>query len=322
MLHSIIDKMIHPLSDVQTNSIGAGTKIWQFTIVLPGAVIGENCNINAHCFIENDVMIGNDVTVKCGVYLWDGICLEDGVFVGPNVSFTNDRFPRSKKYPEKYSGAIIKKGASIGAGATILPGIEIGEQAMVGAGAVVTRSVPTRAIVVGNPARIVGYVDTEKSQLSANLVSPEVGGNAAVGLYNSSVKDVSLHRFPLIADIRGGLVVGEFERTVPFAPKRYFMVMDVPSIETRGEHAHYKCCQFLICVKGSCAVIADDGTAREEFILNRPNTGLYLPSMVWGIQYKYSPDAILLVFASDFYDPEDYIRNYEIFLTLAHKKIA
>ena len=148
--------MIHPLSDVHAQSIGEGTKVWQFTVVLAGAVIGENCNINAHCFIENDVVIGNDVTVKCGNYLWDGIRIEDSVFIGPNVTFTNDKYPRSKQYPEKFAGTIIKKGASIGGGATILPGITIGENAMVGAGAVVTRSIPTKAIVVGNPARIVG----------------------------------------------------------------------------------------------------------------------------------------------------------------------
>ena len=308
--------MIHPLSDVQAQSIGEGTKVWQFTVVLAGAVIGENCNINAHCFIESDVVIGNNVTVKCGNYLWDGIRIEDSVFIGPNVTFTNDKYPHSKQYHEKFAGTIIKKGASIGGGATILPGITIGENAMVGAGAVVTRSIPTKAIVVGNPARIVGYVDTEKNALNENQESPVVRVAANVGVSHSTVAGVTLHRFPLISDIRGDLVVGEFERTVPFVPKRYFMVMGVPSSETRGEHAHRNCHQFLICVKGICSVVADDGLTREEFVLNRPDIGLYLPPMTWGIQYKYSHDAVLLVFASDYYDSADYIRNYEEFIAL------
>ncbi|NMB64867.1 MAG: N-acetyltransferase [Spirochaetes bacterium] len=117
--------MIHPTADVQTENIGNRTQIWQYVVILPGAKIGKNCNINAHCFIENDVIIGDNVTVKCGVYLWDGLVIEDNVFIGPNVSFTNDKYPRSKKYPERFDKIIIKKGASIGAGAVILGGITI-----------------------------------------------------------------------------------------------------------------------------------------------------------------------------------------------------
>lgn len=146
---------IHPLSDVQTSAIGAGTTVWQFCVILPQAIIGENCNINAHCLVENNVVIGNNVTVKCGVYLWDGITVEDNVFIGPNVTFTNDKYPRSKQYPPEFHKTIIKKGSSLGAGCVILPGITIGEGAMVGAGAVVTKDVPAGATVVGNPAKIV-----------------------------------------------------------------------------------------------------------------------------------------------------------------------
>jgi UDP-2-acetamido-3-amino-2,3-dideoxy-glucuronate N-acetyltransferase len=149
----------HHLSDVQSSKIGQNTRIWQFTVVLPNAEIGADCNICSHCFIENDVILGNRVTVKCGVQLWDGLRIEDDVFIGPNVTFTNDPFPRSKQYPQSFSHTIIKAGASIGGGATLLPGIEIGQAAMVGAGAVVTLSVPDGAVVVGNPARIVRYVD-------------------------------------------------------------------------------------------------------------------------------------------------------------------
>lgn len=138
--------LIHPLSDVQSKNIGQDTKIWQFCVVLENAVIGKNCNICAHVLIENDVIVGNNVTVKSGVQLWDGICIEDNVFIGPNVTFTNDLYPRSKKYPEKFLQTIVKKGASIGANATIIPGITIGENAMIAAGSIVTKDVPANTL--------------------------------------------------------------------------------------------------------------------------------------------------------------------------------
>ena len=147
------NKKIHPMTDVQSKNIGEGTSIWQFCVVLPGAKIGSYCNICSHCFIENNVTIGHRVTVKCGVQLWDGLQIEDDVFIGPNVTFTNDMRPRSKQYPDEFTPTIIRKGASIGANATILPGVEIGVGAMVGAGAVVTKSVLAGTIVVGNPAQ-------------------------------------------------------------------------------------------------------------------------------------------------------------------------
>ena len=146
---------IHPSSDVQSKQIGEGTRVWQYVVILPGAVIGRDGNICSHCFIENQVVVGDRVTVKCGVQLWDGVTLEDDVFVGPNATFTNDREPRSRNASATLLPTLVKKGASIGANATILPGLTIGEGSMVGAGAVVTKDVPPRTLVVGNPARIV-----------------------------------------------------------------------------------------------------------------------------------------------------------------------
>lgn len=151
--------MIHQLSDVQTKSIGEKTRIWQFSVVLSGAVLGKNCNICAHTLIENDVIIGDNVTVKSGVYLWDGIRVEDNVFIGPCVAFTNDKYPRSKHFPEEFSKILIKEGVSIGANATILPGLTLGEHCMIGAGSVVTKDVPPYAVVVGNPAKVVKYLE-------------------------------------------------------------------------------------------------------------------------------------------------------------------
>lgn len=150
---------IHPLADVQTKNIGEGTSVWQFAVILSQARIGKNCNINCQVFIENDVVIGDEVTIKPGVQLWDGITLEDKVFIGPNVTFTNDLFPRSKKYPEQFEKTLVKKGASIGANATILAGITIGENAMIGAGSVVTKNVPANTIWFGNPAKQRGLIE-------------------------------------------------------------------------------------------------------------------------------------------------------------------
>lgn len=303
---------LHPLSDVQSNSVGASTRVWQFVVIMPGAKIGLDCNICSHCLIENDVVIGDRVTIKSGVQLWDGLRIANDVFIGPNASFANDRFPRSKQTPAHFLKTVIDAGASIGAGATILPGVTIGSNAMVSAGAVVTRNVPSNAIVVGNPARIVGYVNADRDLTTA----ANDFANTPVGLTPTQVRGVTLHRMPRVLDMRGSLTVGEFEHTVPFAVKRYFMVFDVPSMETRGEHAHRECHQFLICVRGSCAVVADDGKNRQEFLLNHPDIGIHLPPMIWGIQYKYSEDAVLLVFASHHYENSDYIRNYTEFRAL------
>lgn len=307
---------VHPSAICESESIGEKTRLWAFSHVLPKAVIGSECNVCDQVFIENDVVVGDRVTIKCGVQLWDGVSLEDDVFVGPNVTFTNDPLPRSKQYPTEFSRTVVRRGASIGANATILPGITIGTQAMVGAGAVVTHDVPPYAKVVGNPARIIGYTNSQPQSAAADDADESA---VTLGRHENAVKGVATYELPLVKDMRGDLSVGEFERSVPFAPRRYFLVFDVPSGRVRGEHAHKQCHQFLVCIKGSCAVVADDGVHRQEILLDRPNKGVHLPPMIWGTQYKYSADAVLLVFASHFYDSNDYIRDYESFLELIKK---
>jgi UDP-2-acetamido-3-amino-2,3-dideoxy-glucuronate N-acetyltransferase len=306
---SRMSTLIHPLSDVQTENIGANTRIWQYVAILPGARIGNDVNICSHCLIENDVVVGDRVTIKSGVQLWDGIRIEDDVFIGPNVTFTNDPFPRSKKYLNRVLTTTICKGASIGANATVLPGLTIGMNAMIGAGSVILRNVPPNAIVVGNPGIIVGYDSTTKT----NVAPLDIPAARSKRL-ETRVGVSSVYALPHIHDLRGSLSVTEFEKDLPFTVKRCFWVFDVPSKEVRGEHAHKECHEFLVCVAGQAAVMLDDGVNRTEVILDSPSLGLHIPPRVWAVQYKYSKEAVMIVLTSHAYDPEDYIRDYSLFL--------
>lgn len=310
---------IHPTSDVQAAGIGQDTRIWQYCVVFPKAKIGSRCNICAHVLIENDVIIGDDVTIKSGVQLWDGIRIGDGAFIGPNATFTNDLFPRSKQYPDQFLSTYIGPKASIGANATILPGISIGTGAMIGAGAVVTKDVPANAIVVGNPGVITGYVGTEPPSGVDDVMMQSQA--RTIGVFDLGVGGCAVHYLPHIPDMRGSLSVIEYEKHIPFLPRRCFWVFDVPSREVRGEHAHKALHQYLICIKGSVSVVLDDGRSRTELVLDKPNIGLHIPPLVWGIQYKYSPDAVLLVLASDAYDANDYLRNYDEFLAYVTERV-
>ena len=251
------------------------------------------------------------VVIMPGAFVEPGAILHEHVVVGANaVVLAKDETTGSS------APSLIKNGAVIGANSTVFPGITIGEKAYIKPGSVVTRSIPPLAIVEGNPAIITGYLSTHADSTHEYSAADEFENN---GVINSKVSGVTFHRFKFVSDLRGNLTVGEFEREVPFNPKRYFLVLDVPTAETRGEHAHRQCEQFLICIKGTCSVVADNGHIREEFTLDAPYKGLYLPPMVWGIQYKYSPDAVLLVFASHHYDPDDYIRDYQQFVHLVKK---
>lgn len=309
---------VHPDGRCESAAVGAGTRIWAFAHVLPGAVVGADCNICDHVFIENDVVLGDRVTVKCGVQLWDGVRIGSDVFVGPNATFTNDPYPRSKQRPERFARTTVQDGASIGANATILPGITIGRAAMVGAGAVVTHDVPANAVVVGNPARIVRYEETAPPFDGIEPAPAPTPGD----IYVSRVRGVRLSRLTRASDLRGSLTAITFADEVPFVPARAFTVFDVPSRDVRGMHAHHVCAQLLVCVAGSMVCVADDGVEREQFTLDDPAIALYLPPMTWGTQYRYSADAVLLVLASHPYDSSDYIKDYDEFLAAARERRA
>ncbi len=304
------ESFIHPTALCEAASLGAGTQIGAFVQIMAGARIGTDGEIENHVCIGRDVTLGNRVTVRGGVYLPSGMVIEDDVCIGQNACFADSRLGQRSQD----QSVILRKGCVIGANATLCAGISIGEEAVVDAGAVVTQSVQPFAIVAGNPAKVIGFANTPEAHVEA--AAKPVNQPQTL---DSKVAGVRAFHLQFISDPRGNLTVGEFERSLPFIPKRYFLTFDVPNSHLRGEHAHKECHQFLICVHGSCAVVVDDGTQREEFLLDRPTFGVHVPPMIWATEYKHSADSTLLVFASHYYDPEDYIRDYHAFLAACQK---
>jgi hypothetical protein len=248
---------------------------------------------------------GNDCIIP------HGACIEEGVTFGQRVLLAGDNI-------------VVRAHARLDAACIIGEGVTIGQGAWVRAGAVVLRSIPPNAVVEGNPAQVVGYVDraTQEHRPDPRLIDVQNFGSlprpARIPL---DVGRSALYLMRRVADTRGALTVGEVPTEVPFSPARYFAVFGVPSVELRGEHAHKQCQQFLICLHGSCRVLLDDGDRRCEVTLDRPDMGVYMPEMIWGTQYRYSPDAVLLVFASRPYEADDYLRTYDDFLAERRKRI-
>ena len=277
--------------------------IGEHSVIDPSARIGSGSRVGPHVVIEAGVAIGSNTTLGAGAHVARGVQMGSGVTVHAGAVFALS----------EGGATTVGDGAVVGAGAVICGGVVIEAKALVRPGSVVTRSVPPAAIVEGNPANIVGYVDAQQGP-ARSLQAPAAAKGSSITA--TAVNGVTVHTFPIIADLRGDLTVGEFDKQIPFVPLRYFMVFGVPNKEIRGEHAHRECHQFLICVRGSCAVVADDGAQRVEVMLDAPNIGIHLPPMTWGVQYKYSADALLLVFASHHYAAADYIRDYTEFRAL------
>jgi UDP-2-acetamido-3-amino-2,3-dideoxy-glucuronate N-acetyltransferase len=281
-----VSTFIDPSARFEGDSLGAGSRVLAYAYVGSGTAIGEDCVVHEHA-----TLVG-------------AVTLERGVTVGPGAVVGAE--PVRNEPPE----IVIRQFAAIGANAIVLPGAAVGRRAVIEPGAVVTESVPANAIVSGNPATIVAYVEAGLEPAAEEVVSAPLVGP---GVTETRVRGVSLHRLTSARDLRGSLTAAEFSG-LPFVPRRLFTVYDVPSESVRGAHAHRECAQFLVCLTGGVSCLIDDGSVREEVRLGSPSVGLHIPSMIWGTQWRYSRDAVLLVLASHPYDPEDYIRDYEDYL--------
>lgn len=234
----------------------------------------------------------------------EGVKIEPGVIFGQRVILAG-------------ADVVIRANARLDAACVVGEGVTIGQGAWVRAGAVVLRSIPPNAIAEGNPAQVVGYRSRgeEHRRAAPRVVDlTDIGNPDRPARIQLGVGQSAVYLMRRVVDARGSLTVGEVPTEVPFFPARYFAVFGVPSVELRGEHAHKQCQQFLICLHGSCRVLLDDGDRRCEVTLDRPDMGVFMPEMIWGTQYRYSPDAVLLVFASRPYEADDYLRTYDDFL--------
>ncbi len=285
--------LLHPLALVENGAaVGPGSRVEAWAHLLDGARIGAGCEIGDHVFLDGGSVLGDRVNLGCGARLCGNVRIEDNAAVGPGAVIDGRRGP-----------VRICRGAAVGANAVVLAAT-VGSRAAVAAGAVVTQNVPPHAIVEGNPAQITGYAN-------AALVAPVRAVSA--GRETATLTGAKPYAIPKFSDLRGDLNVLEFDKLPPFPVRRVFYTYAVKS-EVRGEHAHRECEQFLVAVCGSVHVIVDDASNREEFVLDSPSVGLYLPAGCWGVEYKHSADCVLMVLASHNYDAEDYIRDYEDFL--------
>jgi UDP-2-acetamido-3-amino-2,3-dideoxy-glucuronate N-acetyltransferase len=283
---------IHPTALVETEDLGSD------------CVVGEHATVGASAVLEDGVRVG------AGARLLGRVRIGASVSIGPNAVL-------GASGSDSDDGVVVGARAEIGANATVGPGLAIGRGAVVQPGATVDGDVPAYAVVQGTPARIVGYVDTRALAAEPEAVDP----SGIETRTRTGVSGVLLVPLTSAQDLRGSLAALEFA-DLPFAPRRAFAVYDVPNESVRGAHAHRTCAQVLVCVAGEVSCVADDGTARQAFRLTNPTVGLYLPPLVWGMQYRYSRDAVLLVLAELPYDPDDYVRDYEEFLELAAGRAA
>lgn len=295
---------IHPAAVVETRNIEPGTAIGAYARVGADVEIGAGCAIGEQAVLEGRIRVSGRVEIGPYVYLKGPAVIETGVRIGAKCCI--DACGGA-------DGVILGEGSVVGANATIWPGVTVGKWARVEPGSVVSKNVPAMAVVAGNPAQIVRYCATQM----APALAPIPAGAEVTPTW---IDGVTLHQLPLHEDLRGNLSFGEAERHVPFAVKRYFLTFGVASEEVRGEHAHRRLRQFLVCVHGRVHIAADDGRRQADFLLDRPNAAIYIPPMVWSVQYRFSADAVLLGLCSDYYDPGDYIRDYAEFLELARGK--
>ena len=282
---------------------GLGAVISISAEIHPGVEIEDHVEIKSHVTIEDGVLIGAASIISPGARIGFGTRIGKNVRVDSNVCFISSN-------PEKSQmSTVVGNQVHIGANSTILPGIKIGNNSTIEPGSVVKQSIPANAIVSGNPAVIVGY-----NGMRSNNDELTLAGDKTTKVHPLDVGSCVLYELPWVSDMRGHLSVAEYGQTLPFISQRCFWVFNVPNEEVRGEHAHKTLHQYLICVHGSISVVLDDSQKRQEVRLDKPNLGLYLPPLIWGIQYKHTHDAVLMVLASDVYDSQDYIRDYDEFV--------
>ncbi|HEX6509225.1 MAG TPA: WxcM-like domain-containing protein [Chloroflexota bacterium] len=308
-----VEAQIDPTASIARGAqLARGVRVGAFARIAAGAVLGECCEVADHVSISAGTIVADRVIVRSGARLEGQLAIESDVSIGPNA-VVGSRAMDVDDSAGSGAPTVVKQSATVGANATVRGGVTIGQRAVVADGSVVTKNVPPHAIVLGNPAQIQTYVDMQAPSAQPAR-EHEYVSDEHVTL--SRVRGVKLYRLPLITDLRGNLSVAEFEHDLPFTPRRYFVTFEVPNAEVRGEHAHREQHQFLACLNGSCAVVVDDGDHREEYVLDMPNLGLYLPPLVWATQYKHVRDSVLLVLASAEYDPADYIRDYDEYLSI------
>ena len=275
----------------------------EYTVIAPDASVGLSCEISSHVFIGEQVVLGDYVSVGQGAHLDGVVVVENNVVIGPGSVLVKGLELGSETRPTR-----LLADSRIGGNVTIYPGVTVGVGAVVAHGSVLDRDVPDFAEVGGNPATIRRYHHSGLGVSQVGSVDQDSGFPIQMA---QGPKVIQLSK---ASDIRGSLVAGEIEKEVPFDIRRFFFVYDVPSEESRGAHAHRECHQLLIALGGTVNVIVSDGSVSHEVVLDSPQLGLHVPPMIWGIQYKYSRDAILLVLASHEYDPEDYIRDFSTFV--------
>ena len=268
----------------EARMVGSGSRVLAFALIGPEVEIGDDCVVGAHAVLEGAVTLAEGVQVQAGARLVGPLTVGPGATIDANSVIAGD-------------GAIA-----------------VGRGAIVKAGSVVTESVPANAIVSGNPARIVAYVDSGHEAPAQEVVMP----SPTAVVTETGVRGVTIHALTNARDLRGSLTAAEFAE-LPFTPQRLFTVFDVPSESVRGSHAHRECAQFLVCLAGAVSCLVDDGSTREEISLASSEFGLHIPPLVWGTQWRYSGNAVLLVLASHPYDPADYIRDYEEFLAVVDR---
>jgi len=308
---------IHPTAICATEDIGPGTTVGPYVTIDAKVAIGAGCTIGEGVSVRDGAVVGDRVTIGPGSRIAGNTKLGDDSCVHPNVVFEQTRLIEPLAISSRAGNIEIGPSSIIGAQVTILPSVTIGRNAAIAPNSVVTRPIPPFAYAAGNPATVVQYL---VSSTQENGSTEEIRPNKQYSYQDTAVSRVTQYFFKEVHDVRGDLSIINFDQDFPFPPKRIFFVSGVRNKHLRGEHAHRDGEQLLVSVSGSTTVLVDDGQARAEFILDRAGIGLYIGPLVWSTQYNHDKNSTLIAIASNAYDPDDYIRNYDEFIDAVTNK--